>query len=85
MYIQLLTYLKIFQEIVLAINSKYKLILQEKNFVIFLSFVEHSVEKSWKTTMFTGKSTFFRQINVSDKELISLKFLSMIALYSAFP
>ena len=87
------TYSKNFQEIVLVINSKCKLILrrvwykvmQEKNFVILLSFVEHSVEKTWKTTMFTGKSTFFRQINVSNKELISRKFLSMIALYSAFP
>ena len=49
-----------------------------------------SVEKYHKTRLLTEKSTFFRQINgftnkEVTKELISRKFLSVIAFYTTFP
>ena len=58
---------------------------------LFNSFTKHSVEKSYKkrSRLLRKNHHFFRQINAFTKEvtkeLISRKFLSVIAFYSTFP
>ena len=57
--------------------------ISRKIFGVRQKFVHfHTVSRQNKITIFTQKLPFFRQINVFTKELMSRKFLSVIAFYT---